>query len=193
MIDAFVEQRFRYSLSLRRSRPDIASIATARGAGQLNPDHFLQRVRNAAFVEAGVPGHEHRLAQVDIVPHHGVKAGIGGAVLEALDDIGLELGLPQLLDIQHRDVRHDRLPGESSWNGIDAGTAACRRASRRRHASGWLNKKKRRRPKSAPLASPDAKLSCPSKGEPMTPNRWRRAPARFPGFAAPAPRRWCRA
>jgi len=65
--DALVEQRLRQSLSLRRSRPDIASIGADRGARQLHADDLFELVRDAALIEASVPSHEHRLTQINVV------------------------------------------------------------------------------------------------------------------------------
>jgi hypothetical protein len=108
--NAFVEQLFGQSLSLRRSRSDIASIAAARGPRQLHPDNFLERVRNATLVEAGIPSNKHHFAQVDIMAHHGVKSGIRRAMFQAIVNIGCKLGLSQPLDVQHSYVRHELAP-----------------------------------------------------------------------------------
>ena len=75
---------------------------------------FVTDSNDGALVEAGVPGDEHRLAQVDVVAHHGVEAGIGRAVLEALVDVGPQLGFAQLLDVQHRDIGHGVLRGRTT-------------------------------------------------------------------------------
>lgn len=104
--DALVDVAFREALPLRRSGPDVSSIDAGGHAGELHPDDLLQLVADAAGVEDRVPGDEHRLAQIDVVAHHRVEARIGRTVLEAFVDIGPELGLPQLLDIEHGDVRH---------------------------------------------------------------------------------------
>ena len=53
----------------------------------------LMLVRDAAFVEGGIPGHEHRFRKIDVVAHDGMEPGIGRAVLEALVDVWPQLGL----------------------------------------------------------------------------------------------------
>ncbi len=45
-------------------------------------------------------------SEIDVVTHHGVEAGIGRAMFQTFFDIGPELGLLQLLDVQHGDIGH---------------------------------------------------------------------------------------
>jgi hypothetical protein len=72
-------------------------------------------VLNATLVEDRVPSDEHGFAQIDIVAHHRVETWIGGPVLQAFIDIWSKLGVPQLLDIKHCDVRHGVF--QSLWRG----------------------------------------------------------------------------
>jgi hypothetical protein len=110
IIDAFVDVFFRQSLLLRRSRPYVASIIADGVPGQLDADDFLELMIDHAGIKHRAPGHIHGFGQVRVVALHGMERRVGRTVLQGLLNIRRKLGLVELINIKHRNIRHSSSP-----------------------------------------------------------------------------------
>src|SRR3546814_18196775 len=92
---------------------DWSSDVCSSDLRQQDPDDLLELVVEPAGVEGGGPGLVGLLGQVEIVAHHREEAGVRRAQLERALDVGLQLRLAKLLDVEHGDVWHRPLPGSA--------------------------------------------------------------------------------